>query len=109
QGKAPSETSRNLGNFLKEHGTTELKEPKYFYRVTFGKLGGIPMPIIVEFTYGDGSKETVTYRPEIWRKNDSEVSRVVATQKEVVGIVVDPQQRTADVDQGNNSWPKTGN
>ncbi len=108
RGKAPSETSRNLGDFIREHGTGEEGEPRYFYRVTFEKLGGIPMPIIAEFTYGDGSKETVTYPPEIWRKNDSEVSRVVATQKEVMGIVLDPGQRTADVDQGNNSWSKSG-
>lgn len=64
------------------------------------------MPLIVEYTYADGTKENVTYPPEIWRKNDSEVSRVISSQKELVGIVVDPKLETADIDTTNNSWPK---
>jgi hypothetical protein len=64
------------------------------------------MPLIVEYTYADGTKESVTYPPEIWRKNDVEVSRVLSSQKELVGIVVDPKQETADIDTTNNAWPK---
>ena len=58
------------------------------------------------YTYADGTKENVTYPPEIWRKNDNEVSRVISSQKELVGIVVDPKLETADIDTANNSWPK---
>jgi len=63
------------------------------------------MPLIVEYTYADGTKENVTYPPEIWRKNDAEVSRVISSDKELVGIVVDPKLETADIDTTNNSWP----
>ncbi len=80
--------------------------PKYFYEVTFNKPGGLPMPLIVEYTYADGSKENMTYPPEIWRMNDREYKRVLATQKELVGILVDPNAETADIDVTNNSWPK---
>ena len=80
--------------------------PKYFYEVTFNKPGGLPMPLIVEYTYADGSKENMTYPPEIWRMNDKEYKRVLATQKELVGIQVDPKAETADIDVTNNSWPK---
>ena len=63
------------------------------------------MPLIVEYTYADGTKENVTYPAEIWRMNDAEVSRVFSSQKELVGIVVDPKLETADIDTTNNSWP----
>lgn len=110
KGKAPSEISQNLKEFMMDNMTEEeraqVEEPKYFYEVTFEKPGGIPMPLIVEYTYADGSKENVTYPPEIWRKNDKEVGRVISSQKELVGIVVDPKLETADIDTANNSWPK---
>ncbi|WP_373073988.1 M1 family metallopeptidase [Zeaxanthinibacter enoshimensis] len=110
EGKTPSESSQTLNAFMMDNLTSEqragVKEPKYFYEVTFEKPGGIPMPLIVEYTYADGSKENVTFPPEIWRKSDKEVSRVMATQKELVGVVVDPKAETADIDTSNNSWPK---
>jgi aminopeptidase N len=83
-----------------------LKNPKYFYEVTFEKPGGIPMPIIVEFTYSDGSTKRETYPAQIWRKDDAKVGKVVASDKEITKIVVDPDEETADIDTSNNSWPK---
>ncbi len=110
KGKAPSEVSQNLKEFMMDNMTEEeraqVKEPKYFYEITFDKPGGIPMPLIVEYTYADGSKENITYPPEIWRKNDEEVKRVISSEKELVGIIVDPKLETADIDATNNSWPK---
>ncbi|MEZ4970001.1 MAG: M1 family metallopeptidase [Flavobacteriaceae bacterium] len=109
KGKAPSENSKTLKEFMMDNLSVAernaIKEPKYFYEVTFNKPGGIPMPLIVEYTYADGTKENVTYPPEIWRKNDREVKRVVASAKELVGIMVDPKAETADIDTTNNSWP----
>jgi len=109
-GKSPSEVSAPLKEFMIDNMTAEeratVKEPKYFYEITFDKPGGIPMPLIVEYTYADGSTENVTYPPEIWRKNDVEVKRMVASEKEIVGIVVDPKAETADIDTTNNGWPK---
>ncbi|MDL5510732.1 M1 family metallopeptidase [Arenibacter sp. M-2] len=109
KGKAPSENSKTLKEFMMDNLSVAernaIEEPKYFYEVTFNKPGGIPMPLIVEYTYADGSKENVTYPPEIWRKNDQEVKRVVASTKELIGIVVDPKAETADIDTTNNSWP----
>jgi aminopeptidase N/phage pi2 protein 07 len=84
----------------------KLKQPKYFYEVTFDKPGGIPMPLIVEYTYEDGSTEKITYPVQVWRKNDAEVKKVIASEKEIKGIVVDPNLETADIDVSNNSWPK---
>ena len=83
-----------------------MKSPKYFYEVIFEKPGGIPMPIIAEVTYSDGSTERFKYPAQIWRKNDAEVGKVIASEKEITKIVVDPDEETADIDTSNNSWPK---
>jgi len=110
KGKSPSEISQPLKEFMMDNMTVEersqVKEPKFFYQVTFEKPGGVPMPLIVQYTYADGTTETVTYPPEIWRKNDQEVSRVISSDKELVGILVDPKEETADIDTANNSWPR---
>lgn len=110
KGKSPTESSQNLKEFMMDNMTEaergKVKEPKYFYEIVFDKPGGIPMPLIVEYTYADGTKENVTYPAEIWRKNDAEVKRVFSSQKELVGIVVDPKAETADIDTNNNAWPK---
>ena len=43
---------------------------------------------------------------QIWRKNDAEVSKVVASEMEITKIMVDPDEETADIDTENNAWPK---
>lgn len=98
-----------LQEFIMDRMTPEertgLKMPKYFYEVTFEKPGGIPMPIIAEYTYADGSKERITYPAQIWRLNDASVGKIIASEKEIVKIVVDPDEETADIDTTNNAWP----
>ncbi|GAB3710869.1 M1 family metallopeptidase [Flavobacterium koreense] len=92
-------------NFSAEE-KAKLKDPKYFYQVTFDKPGGLVMPIIVELTFEDGTTEIQKFPAQIWRMNDKEVSRTFATQKAITKIVLDPKLETADVDTANNSWPK---
>ncbi|MCT4698607.1 M1 family metallopeptidase [Tenacibaculum haliotis] len=80
--------------------------PKFMYQVEFEKPGGIPMPIIVELTYADGTKKREMFPAQIWMNNDNKVYRVFSSAKEVTNITVDPDFETADVDTSNNSWPK---
>ncbi|MGB7786378.1 MAG: M1 family metallopeptidase [Salinimicrobium sp.] len=94
-----------MDNFTPEQ-RKEMKAPKYFYEITFNKPGGLVMPLIVEYTYADGTSEKVTYPVQIWRKNDDKVSKALATDKEIVKIQVDPDMETADVNTDNNSWPQ---
>ena len=108
--KSLMEGSQSLKEYIMDNFTPaeqkQLKEPKYFYNVTFEKPGGLVMPIIVEYTYVDGTSKTETYPAQIWRLNDKEVSKAVASEKEIVKITVDPKLETADVDTSNNTWPR---
>ncbi len=106
----PVETSNSLKEYLMDNFTeTErkaIKTPKYFYNITFEKPGGLVMPLIVKYTYSDNTSKTETYPAEIWRLNDKEVSKAIASEKEIVSITIDPDLETADIDTSNNSWPK---
>ena len=82
------------------------KAPNYFYEVTFDKPGGLVMPIILEITYEDGTKERKTFPAQIWRYDENEAKKVFKTEKAITGMVVDPDLETADIDTSNNLWPK---
>jgi len=80
--------------------------PSFIYKVEFDKPGGLVMPIIVELTYADGTKEKKTFPAQIWMKNDNKVTRIFAATQEIKSIKLDPDLETADVNTSNNSWPK---
>ena len=63
------------------------------------------MPIIVEWTFKDGTKETDRIPAQIWRKNENKVTRVFLKNQEVASIKLDPMRETADINEKNNSWP----
>ena len=108
--KSVVENSQKLKDFLYDNFTAEerakLNDPKFFYEIKFEKPGGLVMPLIVRFTYDDGTKETIKYPARIWRMNDNEISKVIPALKKIVKIEVDPDEVTADIDTSNNVWPK---
>ena len=64
------------------------------------------MPVILEFTFTDQSKEVVRIPAEIWKKDNNKVSKVFFFKKEVAGVYLDPFLETADTDVSNNSLPR---
>ena len=63
------------------------------------------MPIILEFTFKDGTQEIVRIPAEIWKRNSEKIKKVFILDKELVNIKLDPFLETADVDLNNNYWP----
>jgi hypothetical protein len=78
---------------------------KNFYELHFTNKGGLVMPLIIEWTFKDGSKEINRIPAQIWRKNENKVTKVFLKDKEVTGIRLDPMRETADIDENNNIWP----
>ncbi|HVI47616.1 MAG TPA: M1 family aminopeptidase [Chitinophaga sp.] len=92
-------------------GLTEDEKAMYdshknFYELTFSNKGGLVMPLIIEWTFTDGTKETDRISAYIWRKNENTVTKVFAKSKAVASIKLDPLRETADIDENNNSWPR---
>ncbi len=83
----------------------KLAGDKFMYEITFSNKGGLVMPIIVEFTFKDGSKKVEKFPVQIWRKNENKVTRAFLLDKEVASILLDPMLETADINTTNNTWP----
>ncbi len=104
-----SVTKQPAPNFGAPSVLTDEEKAKYadanLYEITFSNKGGLVMPIIVEFAFADGTKETKRIPAQIWRKNENKVTKVFYTSKKAVSIKLDPMRETADIDETNNSWP----
>ncbi|MDZ4796052.1 MAG: M1 family metallopeptidase [Bacteroidota bacterium] len=77
---------------------------KNMYEITFSNKGGLVMPIILEWTYKDGSKEIERIPAQVWRKNEKSVMKSFLKDKEVASVKLDPYKETADVDESNNTY-----
>ena len=91
---------------LNENERSLLNSGYNYYELTFKNNGGLVMPVIVEFTYKDGTKQEVRIPAEIWLRNNEQVSKVFPLPKEVIAIRLDPHLETADTDIYNNYWPR---
>jgi len=105
-GMAEKEDYKNYIASLSAEEKAILDSGKNYYQIDFSNLGGLVMPIILEFTYLDGSQEIIRIPAEIWKQNSEQVSKVFITQKEIQQIILDPHLETADVDRNNNYWPE---
>lgn len=79
---------------------------KNIYEVTFVNKGGLVMPVIIEWTYKDGTKEIERIPAEIWRLNEQVATKTFVKDKEVVNILLDPKGETADVSMEDNVFPR---
>jgi hypothetical protein len=77
----------------------------FFYEITCSNKGGLVMPVIIEWTFADGSKETDRIPVQIWRQNENTITKVFKKNKEVVSVMLDPMRETADINEKNNVWP----
>jgi hypothetical protein len=100
---------RLYGEFLSRVDDNQLigkLQDKNIYEMTIANKGGLVMPVVIEWTYKDGSKEVEKIPAEIWRLNEDRVTKVFVKDKEVVKVVLDPSLETADINIQDNIFPK---
>ncbi|KAA3639384.1 MAG: hypothetical protein DWQ02_03830 [Bacteroidetes bacterium] len=90
--------------FTKKEKKKQFGENNY-YELFFSNKGGLVMPVIIEWTFEDGSTEIERIPVEIWRKNENNFQKVFVKDKVVTSIRIDPYKETADIDVSNNDWP----
>jgi hypothetical protein len=78
------------------------------YQIDFVNKGGLVMPIILEFTFEDGTKLYDKSSAQIWRQNEQKVSKTYYFDKKIKSIQLDPMRETADIDTSNNVWSSNG-
>ena len=100
----------SYGQFLSRLNEEEVRaqlDGQHLYELTLKNLGGLVMPVIIEWTYTDGTKEIERLPAEIWRFNEAEVKKTFLKNKEVANVSIDPNLELADVNMENNNFPKT--
>jgi hypothetical protein len=79
-------------------------ENRHMYELTFSNKGGLVMPIILQWTYADGTTEYEKIPAQVWRLNENKVIKSFVKNKEVKSIKLDPYRETADINESNNGW-----
>lgn len=102
----PDENYRDFKARVDDNAIRSRLEGKHLYELTLRNTGGLVTPVIIEWTFKDGSKELERIPAEIWRMNETEVKKVFLKDKEVMNIVIDPKQETGDVNTRDNVFPK---
>jgi hypothetical protein len=75
-----------------------------YHRITVQQLGGLIMPIQMEVTFEDGSKEMVRLPADVWRNNEKEFSYGFFSNKAIQQVVLDPLEAFVDINRENNTW-----
>mgnify|MGYP000244393841 CR=1 FL=1 len=97
---------QNFKASLSEEDLALLNKGLHFYEIAFENIGGLVMPLILEFTFEDNSKEVIRIPAEVWRLDNYNVSKVFHFEKPVISVALDPFLETADTDLSNNNWPR---
>ncbi len=106
--KVVGQDIRNYESYLTQFDEDEralLDTNLNFYQIDLRMVGDLVMPVILEFTFDDGTRKVERIPAEIWRRGDKEVSKVFWFDKEIASVVLDPFLETADVNRNNNYWP----
>lgn len=109
----PWETEDSVQTYTRElYAETFTKEERedlygnqHFYQLHFSNKGGLVMPVILEWTFEDGTTQVDRIPAEIWRKNEDRFTKVFVKDKKVTAVRLDPFKETADIDESNNNWP----
>jgi len=104
-----STPDENYGEFLSKMDETEIRKQlanKNIYELTIKNVGGLIMPVTIEWKFTDGTTDIDRLPAEIWRHNEYKIQKTFIKQKEVVEVTLDPNFEFADVDMENNSFPK---
>jgi hypothetical protein len=80
---------------------------RYYYRVTVDNVGGLVMPLEIEATFDDGTTLRFELPVDVWRDDELSFTKGFFTDKEIVQVVIDPDEAYADIDRDNNVWTKS--
>jgi len=75
------------------------------YLLSLANKGEIPMPVLIEITFEDGTTERQMLPVEIWQRGDV-WNHLIKTTKTIRSIVIDPDKILPDINLGNDNWPQ---
>jgi hypothetical protein len=103
-----------------DYGVEAITEENGQTKIELKRIGFMPMPIDLQVTYADGSKQNVyiplyqmfgakkpetdipTIQAEAWKWTHPTYTVILPNNKKVAEVEIDPSQRLADIDRSNN-------
>ena len=82
-----------------------IEKDEGYYIFEFSNKGGLIMPIPLEITYEDGTKELIRIPVEIWRKNSKKTKWLKRSKLKITQAVIDPYWEIGDTQIENNYYP----
>ena len=82
-----------------------IEKDEEYYIFEFSNKGGLVMPIPLEITYEDGTKELIRIPVEIWRKNSKKTKWLKRSKLKITQAVIDPYWEIGDTQIENNYYP----
>jgi hypothetical protein len=62
------------------------------------------LPLVVRFTFVDGTTKDVTHSVDVWRANSVSYTAAYEFPQAVRQITLDPDTHFPDADRANNAW-----
>ncbi|MDB9908382.1 M1 family metallopeptidase [Gammaproteobacteria bacterium] len=82
-----------------------IEKDEGYYIFEFSNKGGLVMPIPLEITYENGTKELIRIPVEIWRKNSKKTKWLKRSKLKITQAVIDPYWEIGDTQIENNYYP----
>ena len=82
-----------------------IEKDEDYYIFEFSNKGGLVMPIPLEITYEDGTKELIRIPVEVWRKNSNKTKWLKRSKLKITQAVIDPYWEIGDTQIENNYYP----
>ncbi|MEP3836703.1 MAG: M1 family metallopeptidase [Algibacter sp.] len=98
------------GQFLSRIDEAQVRKQvskKNIYEITVKNIGGLVMPVTIQWNFKDGTSQIDRLPADLWRRNEYEIQETFIKDKEVVSVTLDPNFEFADTNTYNNSFPKT--
>ena len=82
-----------------------IEKDEDYYIFEFSNKGGLVMPIPLEITYEDGTKELIRIPVEVWRKNSKQTKWLKRSKLKITQAIIDPYWEIGDTEIENNYYP----
>lgn len=79
------------------------EQNKEGYIISLDNKGSMPMPVVLQLEFGDGSTQEVALPVEIWQR-DNEHDYLFKTTKTLAKVTFDPSKKIPDADASNDVW-----
>jgi len=107
--REPATLSKEVRNRMEDFelmSTNDFKpfENQFLCEITCRNKGGLVSPLIIQFTFEDGSTAIERISAYIWRKNENTVTKTFMFNKKIKSVLLDPFRETADINEKNNGF-----